>query len=74
MTPDPFSEFRKSQSSFDAVTGTDGRTLQLVAIDLAQFHPIAHAAIEIANRHGWRVTRLHRVGANIERLTVTPHR
>jgi hypothetical protein len=71
---DPFAEYRTPQPSFDSATGTDGRTLQLVAIDLAAFHPVADSVIALANKCGWRVTRMHRHGPNIELLTITPHR
>jgi hypothetical protein len=74
MKADPFIEYRKSSALFTAVTADDGLTLTLRAIDVAAFHGIAHAVIEIANRIGWRVERLHRDGVNIARLTVAPAR
>jgi hypothetical protein len=36
---DPFFEFRKPQPAFESTTGSDNRSLTLVAIDVAAFHP-----------------------------------
>jgi hypothetical protein len=76
MRDDPFIEFRTSQKSFDAVTGTDGRSLTLVATDVAHFHSAAHQVIALANKYGWRVTEIrHQLpGANVASITVTPAR
>jgi hypothetical protein len=72
---DPFIAYRASTSAYTAATAADGRGLTLTATDdLAQFHFIADRVVEIANRNHWRVTRLHRVGPNIETLRVEPHR
>ena len=74
MHDDPFSEYRTSQASFVATTGSDGRSLTLSATtDLAAFHHIANAALEIT---GWRIVTMHKShpGANIQRLMLTPSR
>ena len=77
MNNDPFADYRTQQPSFDSVTGSDGRSLALSATtDLAAFHHIANAALEITNRSGWRIVTMHKShpGANIQRLMLTPRR
>jgi hypothetical protein len=74
MKADPFAEYRAPRPSFDSVTGPDGRTLTLVAVGAGTLHDAAQRVVEIANRVGWRVTRMHPHGPNIELLTITPHR
>ena len=76
MRNDPFAAYRNGGASYTATTGDDGRTLQLVALDLAAFHEVAHSIIAIANASGWHVAELrHSVpGGNVASLTTTPRR
>jgi hypothetical protein len=75
-TIDPFHEYRQSTASFTAVTGSDSRSLTLIAKKPALFHSIAHRVLTLANENGWFVVSIKRVhpGSNIREISVTPTR
>src|SRR5262249_6187061 len=66
MRTDPSAGSRSGNPAvFSATTADDGKGLTLHALDPAAFHEVANEVIALANRSRWRVTRLHRRGANI---------
>jgi hypothetical protein len=74
--PDPFHEYRQSTAAFTAVTGSDGRSLTLIAKKPALFHSVAHRVLALANENGWFAVSIKRVhpGSNIREISVTPER
>lgn len=73
---DPFANFRSSTATYTAITGSDGRGLNLRAIDIAEFHPVANEVLALANERGWRIRTIQRChpGGNILQIEIAPAR
>jgi hypothetical protein len=71
---DPYSNFRSSTAAYTAITGGDGRGLNLRAIDIAAFHPVANEVLALANKSGWRIRSIQRQypSGNISQIEIAP--
>jgi hypothetical protein len=71
---DTFAKFRSSTAAYTAITGSDGRSLNLRAIDIAAFNPVANEVLTLANKNGWRIRSIQRLrpDGNILQIEIAP--